>query len=107
MKKVVLTVMAMMAGIFTVPGFAQSGNPEITEWRVPWDASRPRDPYVAPDGSVWFVGQREHYVARFDPETEEFKRFDLEPGAGPHTVIVGDDGIAWYAGNTASPHRQA
>ena len=29
---------------------------EIAEWKVPWEESRPRDPYVAPDGKVWFVG---------------------------------------------------
>ena len=27
----------------------------IEEWEVPWEGSRPRDPYVAPDGGVWFV----------------------------------------------------
>src|SRR5690554_6043608 len=29
----------------------------IQEWEVPWKDTRPRDPYVAPDGQVWFVGQ--------------------------------------------------
>lgn len=29
----------------------------IEEWPVPFEKGRPRDPYVAPDGSVWFVGQ--------------------------------------------------
>ena len=70
----------------------------ITEWRVPWDG-RPRDPYVAPDGNVFFVGQQTHYVGHFNLQTEEFSRFDLEDGAGPHTVIVADDGTPWYAGN--------
>lgn len=74
----------------------------LTEWEVPWEDSRPRDPYVAPDGDIWFVGQRTHYVAEFDPDTEEFRKFDLEDGAGPHTVIVDDDGTPWYAGNRAN-----
>ena len=39
----------------------------IDEWDVPWEGSRPRDPYVAPDGRVWFVGQTADYVARLDP----------------------------------------
>lgn len=78
-------------------------NPvEIKEWLVPYEASRPRDPYIGPDGSVWFVGQRSHYVAHFDMATEEFKRFDLEDGAGPHNLIVDSDGTIWYAGNTAA-----
>ena len=42
---------------------------EIAEWEVPWENSRPHDPYVAPDSKVWFVGQRSHYAAWFDRET--------------------------------------
>ena len=40
---------------------------EFMEWTVPWDDSRPRDPYVAPDGTVWFVGQVGDYVAKLNP----------------------------------------
>ncbi|MDR8391227.1 hypothetical protein NC796_08765 [Aliifodinibius sp. S!AR15-10] len=75
---------------------------QISEWQVPWENSRPRDPYVAPDGDIWFVGQRSHYVGEFDPETEEFRKIDLEDGAGPHTVVVDDNGFPWYAGNRAN-----
>lgn len=72
---------------------------DIREWLVPWEASRPRDPYVGPDGIVWFVGQRTDYVASLDPKTGTFKRFELEPGTGPHNLIVDDQGMVWYAGN--------
>ena len=81
---------------------AVSTTVEIQEWEVPWEQSRPRDPYVAPDGDIWFVGQRTHYVAEFDPETEEFRKIDLEDGAGPHTVVVDSEGNPWYAGNRAN-----
>lgn len=74
----------------------------ITEWVVPWPDSRPRDPIVDAQGHVWFVGQRADYVARLDPASGEFERFDLQDGAGPHNVIVGPDGALWYAGNTAA-----
>ena len=74
-------------------------QPVVEEWQVPWENSRPRDPYVGPDGKVWFVGQRGHYVASLDPETGEFRRIDLEPGTGPHNLIVADDGTIFYAGN--------
>ena len=40
----------------------------VREWPVPWEKTRPRDPYVAPDGRVWFVGQQGNYIASFDPE---------------------------------------
>lgn len=71
---------------------------DINEWTVPWQNTRPRDPYVAPDGSVWFVGQVGNYVAKLVPETGEMNKFDI-PDAGPHTVIVSDKGTPWYAGN--------
>jgi virginiamycin B lyase len=71
----------------------------IKEWPVPWAAGRPRDPYVAPDKSVWFVGQKTDYIARFEPTTGTFTRHQLKAGTGPHNLIVGADGIVWYAGN--------
>jgi virginiamycin B lyase len=37
-----------------------------------------------------------------DPESGEFKRFELESGAGPHNLIVDTDGYVWYAGNRAA-----
>lgn len=82
--------------------FVESVDVQIQEWQVPWEDSRPRDPYVAPDGDIWFVGQRSHYVAEFDPDTEKFRKIDLEDGAGPHTIIVGNNGTLWYAGNRAN-----
>jgi virginiamycin B lyase len=71
----------------------------ITEWPVPWKDTRPRDPDVAPDGSIWLVGQGGDYAARFDPVSEEFSRKDLPSGTGPHTLIVDQDGSLWIAGN--------
>ncbi len=96
--------LSLLAGLAAVassagPATAQARQTTIEEWTVPWPESRPRDPYVAPDGRVWFVGQRSDYAAVFDPTTEEFRRYDLPTGAGPHNLIVADDGKVWYAGN--------
>jgi len=71
----------------------------IREWQVPWAQSRPRDPFVGPDGTVWFVGQRGNYVASLDPASGEFRKIDLPERALPHNVVVGPDGMLWYAGN--------
>lgn len=71
---------------------------EITEWRVPWEGTRPRDPYVDRYHHVWFVGQFGDYVAKLDPKSGEFTRFNLEPGTGPHSIIVDEQGTIWYAG---------
>lgn len=72
---------------------------KINEWPVPWKNTRPRDPDLAPDGSIWLVGQGGDYVARFDPASEEFSRHELPRGTGPHTVIVDRNGLLWIAGN--------
>lgn len=72
---------------------------QITEWIVPWEDSRPRDPYVAPSGKIWFAGQGDGYIASFDPVTENFRKVELGEGAGPHNLIVGKNGTVWIAGN--------
>ena len=87
-----MRIRALIASIAFLIGWlpqnATSQNVEIREWLVPWQNSRPRDPYVDSSGRVWFVGQADHYVANLQPETGEFNRVDLEPGTGPHNLIV-------------------
>ena len=99
-RSMLLAAAALLAAPVASPAVAQDTT-EINEWQVPWEQSRPRDPYVGPDGKVWFVGQRSHYAAYLDPETGEFKKYDLEDGTGPHTLIVDNDGTVWYTGNRA------
>ena len=64
---------------------------DVREWPVPWEDSRPRDPYVDGNGQVWFVGQRGNYVAVLDPESGEFRRYELPDRALPHNLIVDDE----------------
>lgn len=71
----------------------------IKEWTVPWEKSRPRDPAVAPDGKIFFVGQVGNYIARLDPATGEFRKFAIDSGTLPHNVVVDAQGNAWFAGN--------
>lgn len=71
----------------------------IDEWTVPWEASRPRDPFVDGNGQVWFVGQVGNYLARFDPLSAKFTRFEIDSGTHPHNLVVAPDGTVWYAGN--------
>lgn len=72
---------------------------EIREWRVPWDNTRPRDPFVDQQDQVWFCGQAGNYIAYLEPTTGDFKRYPLEPGSHPHNLIVDATGHVWYAGN--------
>jgi virginiamycin B lyase len=50
---------------------------------------------------VWFVGQTGDYAAYLVPRTGEFKQYALDPGTGPHNLIVDSQGFVWYAGNRA------
>ncbi len=89
---------------------------DITEWRVPYrmdadgslfdeypttrrERTRPRDPYVHPDGRVFFCGQAGNYIGSLDPTTGEFRRYELGDGTDPHNLIIDGDGFVWYAGN--------
>jgi virginiamycin B lyase len=95
-----LLLLALPALLFTpLPAAPQaSETPDLQEWEIEW-GGRTRDPYVAPDGKVWFVGQAGNYIAYLDPATDERRRYEIEDGTNPHTLIVHDDGMVWYAGN--------
>lgn len=89
----------LLALAIVVPGTALAQTVTLQEWTVPWADTRPRDPYVDPQGRVWFVGQEGNYVASLDPKSGEFKRFKIEDGTFPHNLIVDARGFVWYAGN--------
>ncbi|MDT8367960.1 MAG: hypothetical protein RQ745_02045 [Longimicrobiales bacterium] len=99
-----LPAIALGVGGVSSPATAQHVDDlvQIREWEVPWEDSRPRDPYVAPDGRVWFVGQRSDYAGVLDPTTGHFEKIDMAEGAGPHNLVVDGEGIVWYAGNRAA-----
>jgi len=78
------------------------GNVEVSikEWQVPTPGSRPHDPAVAPDGSVWYTGQMANVLGRFDPKTNQFKEYPLKtPGSGPHGLVPDRDGNIWFTAN--------
>ena len=55
----------------------------------------PHDVAPAPDGTVWYTGQRTGVLGRLDPKTGGVERIPLGKGSAPHGVIVGPDGAAW------------
>lgn len=71
----------------------------IEEWRIPYEASRPRDPFAVGPDAAWFVGQSAGYMARLDAVSGAIEKIDLPEGEGAHNLIVGSDGVVWYAGN--------
>jgi virginiamycin B lyase len=77
----------------------------IREWKLPTSGSRPHDPAVAPDGGVWYTAQANSRLGRFDPRTNQFREYPLQPdntwlpyGVGPHGLVADRDGFIWYTG---------
>lgn len=95
---VALAAAAAVVPLVPLSSRAQQDAVQVSEWAVPWKG-RTRDPYVAPDGMVWFVGQTGNYVARLDPRTGEFRRYEIAEGTHPHNVVVDRDGGVWFTGN--------
>jgi virginiamycin B lyase len=72
-------------------------NVQITEYEVPTPKSRPHDPALAPDRSLWYTGQGANKLGRLDPKTGEFKEYPLKtPNSGPHGLVADKDGNIWF-----------
>jgi virginiamycin B lyase len=71
-----------------------AGAAEVQYFPVP-DGDHPHDVAPAPDGTVWYTGQRAGVLGRLDPKTGQVERIPLGQGSRPHGVIVGPDGAAW------------
>ncbi|MCA1670104.1 MAG: lyase [Thermomicrobia bacterium] len=66
----------------------------MQEYAMP-TGSGPHDVAPAPDGTVWYTGQRNGTLGRLNPMTGETRQIPLGNGSAPHGVIVGPDGAAW------------
>jgi virginiamycin B lyase len=98
MRRSILTFAAIILSLPMALQAQSASIPALTEWPVEW-GGRVRDPYVGPNGTVWFVGQEGNYVANFDPTTRAFKKYQIEAGTNPHSLTVDPQGIVWYSGN--------
>ena len=79
-----------------IPG---SANITIREWLVPTLGSRPHDPAIAPDGSIWWTGQFSNVLGRVDARTGAMREYALKtPDSGPHGLIADRNGHIWYTG---------
>jgi virginiamycin B lyase len=79
---------------FLVVAVTTAQSAQVSYYQLPKDAY-PHDVAPAADGAVWFSGQRQGFLGRFDPETGKVDKIPLGPGAAPHGVITGPDGAAW------------
>lgn len=97
---VAILTSAALASLALGAADAQSGpGVAVTEWKVPWERTRPRDPFVDGRGRVWFVGQEGNYVAYLDPRSGRFARFEIDGGTYPHDLVVDPKGAVWFTGN--------
>jgi len=83
------------------PATLVDGPLEISfrEWVAPQLGQRARDPVQAPDGTIWYVGQRANTIGHIDPETNQIREWLLPARALPHSVNVDAQGRVWYMGN--------
>ena len=87
------------AGILAAPALLRGASAQEGPFRVkyfPVDAGVGlHDVAPAPDGTIWFTGQRNGTLGRLDPRDGSFKLVGLGKGAAPHGVTIGPDGAAW------------
>ena len=87
---------ALASGILA---FAAVGTLKVSirEFTVPTPNSRPHDPTVAPDGSLWFTAQGVNKIGRLDPSSGAFKEYPLKtPNSGPHGLVADGQGHIWF-----------
>jgi virginiamycin B lyase len=90
---------SLLALLAATAAFAAVGtlNVQIKEYEVPTPKSRPHDPALAPDGSLWYTGQGANKLGRLDPKTGEFKEYPLKtPNSGPHGLVADKNGNIWF-----------
>jgi virginiamycin B lyase len=75
-------------------GLASAASFDVKEFPVP-SGSGPHDVAPAPDGTVWYTGQRKGTLGRLNPADGTVREIPLGTNSAPHGVISGPDGNAW------------
>jgi len=74
----------------------------IHTWDVPVPGAAPYDPAIDPKGNIWFTFQATGHIARFNPDTHEWKLFKIPtPDSGPHGLAADASGNIWFTENSA------
>jgi len=75
---------------------------KMRTWDVPWPGALPHDPAVDPQGNIWFTLQQAGQLARFIPDTQEWKIFKVPTAnSGPHGLVSDAKGNIWFTENYA------
>jgi virginiamycin B lyase len=72
-------------------------NPQIVEFAIPTEDSRPAGITFADDGSLWFTEQNPDNIGRYDPASGLFTEYPLETqGSMPFDIVQGEDGLIYF-----------
>ncbi len=103
-----LGALTLIGGLLAASGAGDASSRvqvTIDEWKVPVEKSRPHDPEVAPDGSVWYTAQITSKLGRLDPKTGTVTEF-ASPG-GPKSQPYGITHVGpiiWYSESGVQPN---
>jgi len=93
LKSFMFPILATIAALTPV----ETLTVHITEYEVPTARSRPHDPAIAPDGSLWYTGQAANKLGQLNPKTGAFKEYPLKTAnSGPHGLVADKDGAIWF-----------
>ncbi len=71
-------------------------------WDSPVPGAVPHDSAVDAKGNIWFTLQETGHIARFNPDTHEWKLFKVPtPDSGPHGLALDALGDIWFTENYA------
>ena len=71
-------------------------------WEAPVPGAVPHDSAVDAKGNIWFTLQETGHIARFNPDTHEWKLFKVQtPDSGPHGLVSDKFGDIWFTENYA------
>lgn len=91
-------ILALLVAGLSVPACAEppatSPDPHIRIFELSREG-RVHDVAPAPDGKIWYTGQRQGTLGIIDPATGDIREVPLGEGSAPHGVIQGPDGAAW------------
>jgi virginiamycin B lyase len=97
--KIVFPMLASLAFVTAAVG-GETIKVQIKEWKVLTPNSRPHDPAVGTDGSLWYTAQQANKLGRLDPTAGKIKEYSLRtPDSGPHGLVADKEGNIWFTAN--------
>jgi virginiamycin B lyase len=81
-------------------GVELKGNMRV--WDAPVPGALPHDSAVDAKGNIWFTLMETGHIARFNPDTQEWKLFKVPTeDSGPHGLVADAQGNIWFTENNA------